>query len=543
MTLNQEQLNQLIEIIADYFSKEADLEPDMYSVFFQSPQLSIDLINLLDSLDEKKGEDDSNFLSACIYCLEITISQLQCDIENGGRRAQNLLNKCMHHLASVMQKSNHSLTFWLPALNAFYDSGIELIDELKNAYLDLIEENGSNEESDEDNHIEAIRQLIIQNPHLTVFDIAENFFSQTYAMPAEFFYDLIQDLLSIEEGYDVALLFLLHPNYEIREVIIDSFNDLLSDITLSSLSLSRLQAIQKFYPDDIHPCFNAWIKNQRKKGVVFTEKKAVKINKLKATEVDGAGSQGIFIHVSQNRQHRMCGLLLKQEAGIKDCWLTNTMRAKDIEAYYHESFDFNVALRNIDLPYLVIMVNHFLAVTIERAEMPNLQFLQLQEVLNIQFKPQKINPQEIIENIAVEIQPFTQDTIKDSTKRSKHWTKTKTFTESWFIESAQIDKLVNSHCSIVDGIKVCDLNLAEDKVLHKEMEKFRDKWFFHFLWMALWARAHHRKNERVWQDCFIICYLIHQGTPLKEIPLFNEICHQSVLNSVETMQERGTYLS
>ena len=32
-------------------------------------------------------------------------------------------------------------------------------------------------------------------------------------------------------------------------------------------------------------------------------------------------------------------------------------------------------------------------------------------------------------------------------------------------------------------------------------------------------------------------------TPLKEIPVMKEICHQTVINSVETMQERKTHLS
>src|SRR3546814_12999885 len=59
---------------------------------------------------------------------------------------------------------------------------------------------------DEVDHLNSIREMIAELSDLSVFDIAENFFAQSYAMPADFFTDLILDLYSIEEGQDIALL-------------------------------------------------------------------------------------------------------------------------------------------------------------------------------------------------------------------------------------------------------------------------------------------------------------------------------------------------
>ena len=106
-----------------------------------------------------------------------------------------------------------------------------------------------------------------------------------------------------------------------------------------------------------------------------------------------------------------------------------------------------------------------------------------------------------------------------------------------------MDKIVNQHSVFVDGVKVCHLANAMDAVFVEEMEPNREKWQFHFLWVALWAKAAARKNEKTWQDSFLIAYTIREGVPLKEIPIMQEICHLSVLHSVETMQERKTYLS
>ncbi len=103
--------------------------------------------------------------------------------------------------------------------------------------------------------------------------------------------------------------------------------------------------------------------------------------------------------------------------------------------------------------------------------------------------------------------------------------------------------MVNQCCSFVDGVKVCSFDEAEAAVFEKELERNREQWIFHFLWIALWLKAAAKKNELMWQDSFIIAYAIQQGQPLKSIPIMREICKQSVIYSMETMQERRTYLT
>ena len=133
--------------------------------------------------------------------------------------------------------------------------------------------------------------------------------------------------------------------------------------------------------------------------------------------------------------------------------------------------------------------------------------------------------------------------MQESFKRSKTWPKNKRFTESWYIENSQIDKVVNRCCSFIDGVKVCRFNEAIKAVFAEEMELNRERWLFHFLWIALWVKVKARKNEKIWQDGFFIAHAIHTGLPLDTIPIMHEICHQSVVNSIETMQERRTHLN
>ena len=145
--------------------------------------------------------------------------------------------------------------------------------------------------------------------------------------------------------------------------------------------------------------------------------------------------------------------------------------------------------------------------------------------------------------LAIEITPFTSDTLLLSLKRSQKWPKNKRFTESWYVENAQIDKLVNRCCSFVDGVKVCRFDEAMDDVFKYEMETRREHWMFHFLWIALWLKSKKRKNEKSWEDSFLIAHVIETGRPLHEIPIMQAICRQSVINSIETMHERRTHLT
>ena len=544
MTSDPAELNRLVAEMAALIEQNDDPDPQLYALFFQHPEFSFQLIELINNLDEELIHDNPPIYAACIFGLDICVAQMQAATEANNKVSAKSLIQLMNRLAEIINMNKHTLSFWLPVLNAFYEVHVELTQELKDAYFELASQDEDTvDEVDQFSHLESIRDLIHELSDLSIFDIAENFFAQSYAMPPEFFADLILDLYSIEEGQDIALLTLLHPKAEVREIAVATLDQLMDKVTLTSISLSRLQIIKYWYAESYYGMFDRWIKNQRKKGVVFAPEPVLAKMIIKATEVDGTGSQGIFIHVRKNRKHKLCGLLLKSGLGLKDAWITPVIPAAEVADYYRQAFEESVTLREVDLDYFRLMVEHFLAITVACGDIPYLHFLEVQELLGIRLRPNELDLEYLFEQLSVQISPFTQEMIQDSLQRSKSWLKKKSFTESWYIENPTIDKIVNHNSSFIDGVKVCRLANAMDAVFVEEMELHRDKWEFHFLWVALWVKAKARKNEKVWQDSFLIAYTIHEGTPLKEIPVMREICHQTVINSVETMQERRTHLS
>lgn len=193
--------------------------------------------------------------------------------------------------------------------------------------------------------------------------------------------------------------------------------------------------------------------------------------------------------------------------GIKDAWITPEISAAEVTDYYHKAFEDSVTLREVDFSYFQTIVEHFLAITVEKSDIPNLHFLEILEFLGIRLKPDKLDLDCVFEQLSVQIIPFTQEKIAESLKRSKMWLKNKQFTESWYIENPTIDKIVNHNSSFVEGVKVCRLADAIDAVFSEEMELHRDKWQFHFLWIALWVKAKHKKMKRFGRIVFnSLCY-------------------------------------
>ncbi len=331
MTLSTtDNLKKWIADMALLFDKNEDPSPHHYNYFVQEPELALVLVKLIDELDEKQVDDDRGYYSSCIFALDVCVAQLQVASEAGNKLATKTMEQLMASLATAIATNHHSLSYWLPILNAFYEVHVELSSELKNAYLDLACEEDELSPDEEVTHLNSIRDLIHELSDLSVFDIAENFFAQSYAMPADFFSDLVFDLYSIDEGQDIGLLTLLHPKQDVRDVVVATHEQLMDKLILTPISLSRLQTIKNWYPASYHDQFNRWIKQQRKKGVVFSREVSTPTIRIKASEIDGSGAQGIFIHQKKNRKHRLCGLLFKDGIGIKDAWITPTISAGDI---------------------------------------------------------------------------------------------------------------------------------------------------------------------------------------------------------------------
>jgi len=538
-----ESLNAWLESTQAKLAAEEEPNGQHAPSFIEQPQLIALLLKQIAAIEEAALASDQSFYSACLYALDVCVGELKFAHEQGNRQAHKHLDALMAELTHVIHEGKQSINFWLPLMGVFFDAQIALSDELQEIYLTLAEEESDKFQVEGFDHLQSMRDLILELGDVSPFELTAHFFSQSHAMPAMFYLDLVVDLCQIEEAKDAAILTLLHPNAEVREVILQALDSVMPEITISSQSLSRLQAMEAWSTGHMKATIKHWVRIQRKKGVLFPTPSPQKVLKLQGSEVDGGGAEGLFMQLKVDTKVRLAGLLLKHDLGIKDAWITPKITKTETKKYYQQVLGDGVTLRTIDMPFFMCMANHFLAVTLLQGDMPNLHFLELQEVLGVHFLPEKIDVRGVMNDLSIQIQPFTPAVLEKALVQTQNWLDEKPFASSWFMESEALDKLVNRCSHIESGMKICRFDDAMQLVFSGLLEPMRERWLFHFMWVAMWLRSGARKHEKTWQSCFFLAHAIQTGMPLSDIPIMRAICHQSVVNSVETMRDRRTHLS
>lgn len=523
---------------------ETQIEPEELDSlrFTQDVSLSRYLIDALVALPEHDDEASRSYYSACIYAVDIAIIQIKTALENGHLKMAKFLEELMHYLAQAIRNSKHNMSFWMPILTAFYDVHVDLSPDLQDAYLALAEVDDEGEAVDEGTQLETIRSMILDMSDLSSYEIVEHFFAQSYAMPPDFFIDLVLDLAQLAEGVELLPLLLLHPKADVRSILLQVLPDVLSELRLNSMSLSRLQAIKAWYPKDEQDIFDMMIRTQRKKGVSFARPVVPQKAVYWATEMDGSGSQGMYVQFQDKKKWRLAGMLVKEELGIKDAWMSSPMTKTDLQVYFASQGEHGIHLRHVNNAYLVRMANHFLSYNCQLGEFPDVHVMALAEALGTSFHPEPIALKACIEAELVRIQPFTQERVQAALTRSSQWLRSRAFAQSWFMESSAIDKIVNRFSQWQQGVRVCDMTRAHEAVLDELLLKQRDLWTFRFYWLYAWASVCPKKREHLAEDALILAHLLEEQYDMRNMTIFHDIAKQSVINSAETMSERRTHL-
>jgi hypothetical protein len=308
--------------------------------------------------------------------------------------------------------------------------------------------------------------------------------------------------------------------------------------------MSRLLMMRHWLPNVEKGYLEELINSQRKKGAVFADLRQAEIIEVKATEMDGTGAQAIFLLLKRKKGYQAGGLLVKRYYGIKDTWLSPVLSKTDAKKYAQHNLQGDFFLRKVDKYYLDLLIADHIYQSQKIDAVPHINLLQLQELTSSQWQAQPLNMEVIIKNFSSKIDAFnSKEWQEKSLLRSGNWYKKYGFTESWYDESPELDKLVNQSCSFLDGIKQCNMSLAMPNILNEYFEPRREQWLEHFLWLSLWAKPYARHNEYLWKDALAIANALYNNKAMVDIPIIQVICEHSILQSVETMENRKTHLS
>jgi hypothetical protein len=533
-------IKRLLDELSNCMLHETPLPQDFYDELQENPDYGIDILRLFPSFDEQ--ETNEKLFMAAFHFIELCLVHLRIASDHNQPWADKLLALYQEELANLMDE-HQTQSCWMPIINLFFSADIPLSERVKAIYMQILEKNQQMEQDLNSQQV-FMKELLSNDSGSTEFEIAELFFAQTSALPKDYFPAFMSELLTFKEekAINTAVLFLLHPDIAVRQTLLSYSSELFQQVDLTPASISRLPIIRQWLPDEEKPYIDNLLLSQRKKGIPFARHEKRKIIDIKATEMDGSGAQAIFFLIKQKSHFQATGLLIKRDFGIKDTWISPPLDKEKAKNYATQGIGRDIILRKVDAHYVEALVAHHLYTGQIKGAVPNVMLLCLQEMIGLNWQANPLNIEATMNTLASSFS-IDKTWVEKSLVRTGKWYKNKKFTESWFDESPELDKLVNTHCYYRNGTKYCELEDALTDVLTHYLEPKRAQWLEHFIWMALWAKPHARHNEYLWKDCYVLAKLLLEGHPLKEIPLMLSICEQNILASVETMEYRKTHLS
>lgn len=544
------EIKNLLEKIVASFVNETPLDPSIYDLIIAKPEYGLEVMLLLPEAsknpspsEDSDEEEPSPLFMACLHYIEMCLMQLKLAQEHHQKWADELITHYQNHLLRLLEK-HETLTCWLPVINLFFDAEIHVSEEIKEMYLKVVENNQKHEELMEKQQL-IVEQLLSDSSDASDFEIAELFLSQTNALPIDYFPSFLKELIAfnVTKAFNASLLFLLHPVLEVREMIIEHLEAIFEEILLPGESMSRLLMIRHWLPNVEKSALEQLIHCQRKKGAVFSDLRQAEIIEIQATEMDGTGTQAVFLIIKRKKGFQAAGLLAKRYYGIKDTWLGPIMSKSEAKSYAKDSLHGDFILRKVNATYLELLIADHISQAQKIDAVPHLNLLQIQEITGSQWQAQPLNIEAIIDKLLTQCPEINKEWHMQSLERSSHWYKKHKFTDSWYDEGPDLDKIVNQFCFFEGSVKKCNVSKALPVVIQEYFEERRGQWLEHFIWLTLWAQPSARHNEYLWKDALIISYSLYSNIPMLQIPILRVIAEHSILQSVETMESRKTHLT
>ena len=289
----------------------------------------------------------------------------------------------------------------------------------------------------------------------------------------------------------------------------------------SGTMLRRMIALRNWVPEADRPALDRAIKASQK--IVACESwPSAKVPEVYASGSDGSGAQSVFMIVAQGRKRALAALLFKQDAGIRDAWVSPGGTRADVEAAL-QALGMQLDLLPVPLEYAAAAARHFLGVNAQAGVMPPFGLLGVAEVagltnLNPEFQPVDA----FVASLCAEIAPkrATPQAIATALKASASWGETLPIAGSWFEESDEADAI------LAQG----KLSKAKRKaaLLAKPIQKRRRWWAALIAWTGFTMKTTQAASG--WEDCVLVARELLGERPLDEFGIMNGIAEATIAN-------------
>lgn len=264
------------------------------------------------------------------------------------------------------------------------------------------------------------------------------------------------------------------------------------------------------------------IRNVRSAGIGCARCEASRAEKILATAIDGATTQGFLLASPAGRKKRISSILTK--SGIADAWTGEPESPRRIEAAMAAA-GINLPTLAVSRSYLNRMVSHHLALTTDQGKAPPLGLLQVAEMMGgAEWQPARMDFRVVLAGLIVELPKPMRDaaTVAAILRKSGEFSELEPLKQSWFEDDRQIAHTVASGHGRHRTKLVTYL-------LQSVLARRRDKWADLFLRTAQWMREAPPEPRLCWGELTLVAEALADGRDLSEIGLMRDIAERTII--------------
>lgn len=496
----------------------------------------------------KPGEPGEAYFNCCLLLKEM-LTDIRFSVDRDHPWALEAAEQLQHYFAEKAFNINIDMRIQTDILHALYESGLELLPELKQKSREVTEYYGRFQLRSGGVDMEKVFDELTDNASENPFILHDNLMAEMNTMSVQQQVLLVGTMLKSSNRLmqEMGVLMLLHPEPEVRRNLLFMFEELDDYAQLKPDNLRRLIGIRNWVPVDERPAIDVIIQNMRRARVECAPMPIPGRVDAYGSYVDGSGSLGFWLVEKiqsqkgvAKKRYNSFSVLLRQASGIYEVWGERKLNQKKCKAMIR-GITQNAQCITVNHEYINRLCAHFIQKGIEKGCPPPILMVYTAEAMGQYWIPESIDFQMVLASMADTLEPKYQhpDHVNKVLRKSGTWPKKQAFTLGWFEDNSKVDALLKKRCSHFPNLKDnIDFVEAMTVIITDVLDEKRIVWAERLLLMAVRAFSSQGGHKRMGNDFFIVAKELYGKTPLEEIPLMISVAEVSVQSAINRAHAR-----
>ncbi|MDR3515568.1 MAG: hypothetical protein P4M00_07120 [Azospirillaceae bacterium] len=355
-----------------------------------------------------------------------------------------------------------------------------------------------------------------------VFTFLDQMLEMAEPFPEDHRVQMIASLLDSSEpiAREAVVGCLLDSSAEVRAAVAGLLERAAAHGLVSDVMLRRMITMRNWLPRASRAPLDRAIDAGRRAGVACASWPVAEVREVRASGIDGAGTQSVIVLSRDARRSTMSSLLVKRGVGVRDVWTQRKMTKPQVRGML-EQIAGQIDFYPVSIGYVRYLATHWLAINRESGVMPPFGMLGFLEATGLsELQPEAVTIDGLLEHIAAAADPaqLKAHPEVDALLRSGDLLDVYPILDSWFEDGDDVAPLIRgkrrSRARLITTIR--------DRLLPIH----RTKWAELLAWMALLLQS--TPDQEHWIEFFAAARALADGRPIAEIPIMTVVAELTI---------------